>query len=63
MISFNMLFQFGMYLFTNGMRPYLSVSKLFAFSSSADHDFLCVWFSGNIYGWNLSLKLPEGIFT
>ena len=50
------LFQSNVHLFTIDLQPYLSVLKLFTFTWHVDD--LVVWFSGNLEGWNLSLKLP-----
>ena len=51
----------NVHLFTIDLWPYLSVLKLFTFNWYVDDD-LVVWFSGNLEGWNLSLKLP-GVFS
>ena len=47
-----------MHLFTIDLQPNLLVLKLFTFSWYVDHN-LVVWFSGNLEGWNVSLKLTE----
>ena len=55
------LLQSNVHFFTIDFEPHRSVLNLFTFGWYVDDD-LVVWFSGNLEGWNLSLKLP-GAFS